>query len=224
MQRYSLTCACGEQMLVPESAIGRKGMCPACGADVSLDRSKLQRYAPPAVARERSGGLLRRNQHQKAVANNEPREESWRKFAHAVDLYNQRRYAEALTLLSALQQAYPGNASIDAAQAQCAEALREATSPTLGYDGRAVDEQVLNEDLVRSVVLNKLLNGTTEAIQLQAAELAARMLGMLRPDTEPVADPPVSIVLTPPPAMENVPPPTQRPARRKRAGVVEEFE
>ena len=102
------------------------------------------------------------------------RDEAWRKFAVAVDLYNNKRYAEALTLLSTLQQTFPGNPSIEAAQAQCANALQEAASPTLQYEGETVADDALSEDLVESVILKKMLHGATEEARDQELEHARR--------------------------------------------------
>jgi hypothetical protein len=176
MNGFTLVCECGQPMSVPESAIGRTGLCPACGKEIPITRERL--HAPSAP--RRGGGLLSRKQSALVTQNNEHREEAWRKFATAVDLYNSKRYAEALTLLSGLQQTFPGHPSIETAQAQCMEALQEAASPPrLEYDGEPIAETVLTEELVKSVVLRKMLHGNSEEIQLKAAELGARMLGLL---------------------------------------------
>lgn len=179
MDTHSLVCSCGQTMSVPETAIGRVGLCPACGAEIAITRERLQQVAVPPPPRA-GGGLLSRKRNQQVTQSNESREDAWRKFATAVDLYNGRRYAEALTLLNTLQQTFPGNPHVDAAQAQCAEALREAAAPRLEYAGTPVDEATLSEALVKSVVLKKMLHGATEDIQLQAAELGARLLGLLQ--------------------------------------------
>jgi len=110
--------------------------------------------------------------HTNAVA----RDDAARRFASAVDLYNSRRYAEALTLLNRLQQDYPGNGHVEAAREQCAAALEGGVKGT--YHGRPLDESHLNPDLVKQVVLDKMLRGQSEAVQLQAADMAARMLGL----------------------------------------------
>lgn len=178
-------------MSVPESAIGRNGLCPACGAEIAITREKAQAAAATGVSSaqpRRGGGLLARRNALQVSHDNGNREEAWRKFASAVDLYNGRRYAEAMTLLNALQQAYPGNPSINAAQQQCAEALKEAASPVFNYGGAQISEEVLSEDLVKGVILKKMLQGSTEEIQLQAAELAARVLGLI--ETAPRPEPP----------------------------------
>lgn len=226
MMGFTLICACGQAMAVPETAVGRNGLCPACGAEIAITRDKLQ---APDKARRPGGGLLSRSRALQTTTNNENREEAWRKFATAVDLYNNKRFAEALTLLSALQQSFPGNPSIEAAQAQCAEALQEAASPTLTYEGETVPDSALSEELVKGVILKKMLHGGTEEIQLQAAELAARLLGMFTP-----APPPTSPAPAPAPEAEPFAPlifPEERapengngapkPARRKR--TVEEI-
>jgi len=177
MDTYTLLCTCGQTMSVPESALGRVGLCPACGTEIAITRERIEQPTPAPL--RPGGGLLSRKRSMQVTQGNENREEAWRKFATAVDLYNNRRYAEALTLLNTLQQTFPGNPHVDAAQAQCAEALREAATPRLEYAGTPVDEATLSEELVKSIVLKKMLHGGTEEIQLQAAELGARLLGLL---------------------------------------------
>lgn len=223
MQTFSLLCACGQSMSVPESAVGRVGLCPACGAEIAITRERLQvPMAQSDAPRRPGGGLLSHKRMQQVQQSSEHREEAWRKFATAVDLYNSRRYAEALTLLNTLQQTFPGNPHVEAAQAQCAEALREAATPRLEYAGSAVAEDVLTEALVKSVVLKKMLHGGTEEIQLQAAELGARLLGLLAPGETArgvrSTGSPAPVVVPAPeqaPPQENGSPTTPRDARRK---------
>lgn len=188
MTAFTLICPCGQSMSVPESAVGRTGLCPACGKELAITRDRLRESAPA----RRGGGLLSRRNALQVTQNNENREESWRKFATAVDLYNNKRYAEALTLLNTLQQVFPGNPNVEAAQQQCAEALKDASSPVLQYDGEPVAESTLSEELVKGVVLKKMLHGGTEEIQLQAAELAARLLGLF-PQPNPAPEMPTPI-------------------------------
>lgn len=188
MNSFTLICPCGQSMSVPESAVGRTGLCPACGKELQITRDRLR----DGPGKRRGGGLLSRRNSLQVTKNNENREEAWRKFATAVDLYNNKRYAEALTLLNALQQVFPGNPHVEAAQVQCAEALKDATSPVLQYDGAPVAETTLSEELVKGVVLKKMLNGGTEEIQLQAAELAARLLGLFpQPHSSPEMPSPI---------------------------------
>ena len=215
-------------MSVPETAIGRNGLCPGCGAEIAITRERLRDTALAQQAQRRTGGGLLSQRHALQVAqNNEHREEAWRKFAVAVDLYNNKRYAEALTLLNTLEQTFPGNPNIGAAQEQCAEALKEAAAPTLQYEGAPVDDSTLTPELVKSIILKKMLHGGTEDIQLKAAELAARVVGLLEPAR---AEPPTP-VMTPAPDPFAMPqqgaPPANgnhgangetKPARRGRPG------
>lgn len=223
MQSFTLVCACGQAMTVPESALGRTGLCPACGKEVAISRHSLQ--APSPAPQRRGGGLLSRRKASEVTQSNENREEAWKKFATAVDLYNNRRYAEALALLGALEQVFPGNPHIQAAQAQCADALREASAPVLQYDGERVPEDALSEELIKGVVLKKLLHGSTEEIQLQAAELGARLLGLL-PTARAGATGPVPIVIAnggAPEANGHEPRPAAEPKQAKRRRSTEEI-
>lgn len=229
MTAFTLICACGQSMSVPESAIGRNGLCPGCGAEIAITRERLRDTALAQQANRRGGGLLSQRHALQVAQNNEHREEAWRKFAVAVDLYNNKRYAEALTLLNTLEQTFPGNPNIGAAQEQCAEALKEAASPTLQYEGAPLDDSTLTPELVKSIILKKMLHGGTEDIQLKAAELAARVVGLL--DPTPTPQPAPTPVITPAPdpfaAPQQSAPATNgnngthgetKPARRTRSG------
>lgn len=178
MNKLSLTCECGQEMVVPASALGRSGLCPGCGTQVNITSENTHPYQP-----------RRRPMPQRSVAvrTTEPprestsREDAWRNFAAAVDLYNTRRYAEALTLLNVLLRQFPGNEHVVSARDQCLEALQRVTHSGHTYDGQPIDDAVLSPELVKSVVLDKLLRASSEEVQLRAAELAARMLGILEP-------------------------------------------
>lgn len=177
MSKLTLTCGCGQEMLVPESAMGKVGLCPQCGREVTITRVNTREIAsaPPAPRRPGSGLLNKRHAVRRV---NELREESSRKFANAVDLYNNKRYAEALAILDGLMSDFPDNGHVQSAREECLRALHGLPALPRTYDERPVAEQTLNADLVRSVILEKLLHGD-DATQLQAADLAARLLGIL---------------------------------------------
>lgn len=177
MSKLTLTCGCGQEMLVPESAMGKVGLCPQCGREVVITRvnTRAIESAPPAPRRPGSGLLNKRHAVRRV---NELREESSRKFANAVDLYNNKRYAEALAILDGLMSDFPDNGHVQSAREECLRALHGLLALPRTYDERPVAEQTLNADLVRSVILEKLLHGD-DATQLQAADLAARLLGIL---------------------------------------------
>jgi len=180
MTKRALTCECGQEMMVPESALGRTGLCPQCGVSIPISEENTRVWeAPPALPSRRGGGLLAFRDRHKTTVNNESRENSWRRFAQAVDLYNSRRFAEALTVLNSLEDDFPGNPHVHAAREQCLEALEEGLNEHREYDGRPVQGDFLNADLIQSVILEKMLRGSTEEVQLKAAELAARMMGMI---------------------------------------------
>lgn len=177
MGKLTLTCACGQEMLVPVSAIGKVGLCPQCGREVAISRENTRTpdSAPPTPRRPGSGLLNKRHAVRRV---NELREESSRKFASAVDLYNNKRYAEALAILDGLMNDFPDNGHVHSAREECLHALHGLPALPRTYGEQPVAEQTLNADLVRSVVLEKLLHGD-DATQLQAADLAARLLGIL---------------------------------------------
>ena len=178
MGKLTLTCACGQEMLVPDSAMGKVGLCPQCGREIAISAANTRPLKPePAAETRRPGsGLLGKRHVVKRV--NELREESARKFAAAVDLYNNHRYAEALAVLDLLRTEFPDDHHVQSAREECLHALHGLPALPRTYDKQPIAENSLNADLVRSVVLEKLVHGD-DAIQLQAAELAARLLGML---------------------------------------------
>ncbi len=216
MSKLALTCDCGQEMAVPENAIGKKGLCPACGADIRITEKNTlpwrKRRGGGLLALARAGGppALRDAQDEDAAA---------RQFAEAVDLYNQRRYAEALTVLNALQGSYPGNPHIEAAQGQCALALQRSAGAGTRYAGATIPQDILSPELVKSVVLDKMLNAGTDDAQLHAADLAARLLGMYGPLTaySDAEDDPPEVLLSKPARAKRTP--AKKPATRKKAAA-----
>ncbi|MCC6144136.1 MAG: hypothetical protein IT368_10045 [Candidatus Hydrogenedentes bacterium] len=176
MEKRTLICSCGQEMMVPASAIGRRGLCPSCGTEIEITEENTR---SPHADRPRGSGLLGRRQI--ATATQVPREEASRRFATAVDLYNAERYAEALIVLDGLLADFPSNSHIESARTQCIEALHGPLEvPALTYENQPVDDTRLSIDLVKSVVLDKLLNGRSEEVQLKAAEIALQLLAQDR--------------------------------------------
>lgn len=224
MARLSLTCPqCKLDMMVPENAIGRNGLCPECGTAIPIREDNTRPYKR---RRPQSNALAPLAKPRESTGNGE---DSWRQFATAVDLYNQRRYAEALTLLSELQDVFPGNPHVADAQEQCLRALRDVIDPGRRYAEPDTDAAQLTPDLVRRVVLDKMLNGESDDIQLRAAALAATFLDMNQP-AAPTAPNPKSapdenspdIILDPEPEIpEEIisvkPAPAKRKSRAKAA-------
>jgi len=169
--------ACGQIMRVPPGSQGRRGCCPACGHEIHLSPARLHPL-DRAQAPRPGGGLLRHRAQRTHQASAATREAAGRRFAEAVDLYGEGRYAEALYVLDALKRDYPANDEIDTARAQCLAALGAAPA---GLPAPHAPEA----HAVRRVVLEKLLYGRTESVQLEAAALAARLLGMLPDEADP---------------------------------------
>ena len=186
---------------MPESAVGKIGLCPECGVQISITPEATRPYQP----RRREGGRLL-SLRREAKQDNTNRQEAWRQFATAVDLFNTRRYAEALAILDTLLTQFPGNPNVQIARDQCMEALHRTTTSAYSYDGESIDDGYLHEDLVKSVILDKMLNGTTDEIQLKAADLAARVLGLYEPEQpSPMLYPRPFATLPPEPGPENPP-------------------
>jgi hypothetical protein len=183
MRKLVVSCeTCGQRMQVPRSAIGKSGQCPSCGAPVDISGNAATAKPRPA----RKG--LRGNKTKWWGTQGTPPEDAKRRFGEAVDLYYSERYAESLAIFNDLAKEYPGNPDIENGRAQCLRTLRRpparrhvALEDQSGHSGEAgpVPEAKLDEATVRRVVLEKLVAGQSETVQLQAAELAANMLGML---------------------------------------------
>lgn len=171
MRKLVVTCQCGQRMQVPRSAVGKTGLCPACGQIITISNDNAQ--AAP-IGGNRPLHNARQTWWQGRAT---PTEEAKRKFGEAADLFYAGKYGEAMAIFDTLAKQYPGNPDIENGRMQCLKALRQ---PPLAIESRRSDispDARLDEETVRRVVLEKLLLGS-EATQLQAAELAARILGM----------------------------------------------
>lgn len=175
MRKLVVTCQCGQRMQVPRSAVGKTGLCPSCGQSVTITNDNATQTGPAG------GRPLNARQVWWNGQNAAPPEDARRKFGEAVDLYYNARYAEALAIFNALARQFPGNPDIENGRNQCMSALRRPRM-ALEHQGGVSQNARLDEETVRRVVLNKMLHGASETVQLQAAELAARMLGLLSPN------------------------------------------
>jgi hypothetical protein len=180
MRKLILTCECGQRMQVPRSAIGRKGICPGCGRTVSITGDNTS-----AVPNSKGGGGILGGAGQfwgkmtgRQGGGPEPSEDAKRRFGEAVDLYHQQRYAEALAIFNSLAKQFPDNPNIETGRQQCLNALKRPASLPISGSVRLLEGSKLDEDTVKRVVLEKLLSGATDSVQLQAADIAARILGL----------------------------------------------
>ena len=178
MRKLSLICDCGQRMMVPESAIGQTGLCPNCGVEIDITAKNTRPYK----AARRSGGLMVKARRVKE----EPKQskQSWREFAAAVDLYSAQRYAESLAILGGLLERHPDNPNVQVAIEQCMKSLQESTAEGRTYAREAVDLDSLNPEIVKSVILDKMTGASDDAIQLQAANMAAHILGLYGKDAK----------------------------------------
>jgi hypothetical protein len=179
MDKLKLTCSCGQDMLVPASAMGRMGWCPQCGEQVRVAPENTRPHTASAELPERpaGSGLLRnRNVFRGQPQPTGPhREDASRRFASAVDMYDAKRYREALAVLDELLSEYPGNPHILAARDECLAKLQGPRALPNPPGVEAGKPPKLDVALVRSVLLDKLLHGDDD-VQLRAAELAMRLL------------------------------------------------
>lgn len=160
-------------MRVPRNAVGRTGQCPACGQRISITGDALEAKNSPRLGNGMRNAAFRMHR-QAPVA----REEDKQRFGQAVDLFYNRRYAEALSIFDILAREYPGNEEIESARREC---LRHMKRRSIG-DGSGPlalpASGELNWDTVKGIVLEKLAQGTREDVQLQAAALALQILRM----------------------------------------------
>ncbi len=183
-------------MQVPRSAIGRTGLCPTCGTTVRINAdnttaSKTSSGDAEAGDGGQTGGRLKGKKFWGGGERVSPSEDAKRKFGEAVDLYYNKRYAEALAIFNGLAREFPGNREIESGRAECLKALRDTgEQPVFGESalrlpGGTADGADFSEETVKRVVLDKMLHGASEMVQIQAAQLACQILGMLpRPAPE----------------------------------------
>lgn len=168
-------------MQVPRSAIGKMGQCPSCGERIPINHETTTRQpqatasVSPAASRSRWGARSR------------PSIDAKQQFGRAVDLYCAGHYGEALAIFDALQAEFPDSVEIERARRQCAEARSRdplhLPGPTSGpLAGDEFDAEAMRA--VRRVAMEKMLHGATDAVQLQAAELVARLAGMNGPSVQ----------------------------------------
>lgn len=195
-------CVCGERIQVPRSALGRTGLCPACGRVISITAdsatpAKGPTPAKPAPVQQAAPFGASWN----SGSGNAAPTEAKRHFAEAVDLYFSQKYAQALTIFETLADEYPDNADIVSGREMCMAALRNRQQMALEHqpntqnqlpaplDGAGtnairrlsppsepIPEDVV-EDTLKHVLVEKMLNGKDDRIQLRAAELAIRVFG-----------------------------------------------
>ena len=185
MQKLLITCQCGQQMQAPRSALGKMGRCTTCGHTTKITAANTQ----PMGGNRRPSVFAPRRQAQP---------ESWQqsaastpddgkiRFGQAVDHYYAGRYGEALALFDTLARQYPGNADIEHGRDQCMKAVRRPAPALPHLDGSTALRSsspaevvgVLDVETVRKIVLERLLHSTSETVQVQAAELAMRLLGI----------------------------------------------
>lgn len=177
MRKLYITCECGQQMQVPRSAIGKMGQCPSCGEKIPINHETTTRQ-PQATA---SVGAASRGRW---GTRNRPTMDAKQQFGRAVDLYCAGHYGEALAIFDALQAEFPDSIEIERARRQCAEARSRDPLHLPGPQTGQVAGDELDEDAmraVRRVAMEKMLHGATDAVQIQAAELVARLAGMIGP-------------------------------------------
>lgn len=183
-RKIILTCRCGQRMLAPVALIGREGLCPSCGERIRI----TEEGAPQPEKPPRRAGLFRKNVRRVITRN--VTQDAKRRFDEAEDLYRASRYAEALRILDDLAKEHPASPDIESAREQCLRMMSQYSLPA-GASARApLDPTQLNIETVRQVVLEKLLRSPREEIQLQAADIALRILNAETPASPEEANPP----------------------------------
>jgi hypothetical protein len=103
-------------------------------------------------------------------------------FGRAVDLYCKGSYGEALVIFDALRQEFPDSTEIERARQQCVDARNRDPLNLPGPASGQVMGDTLDENTLRSmrrIAVEKMLHGESDAVQIQAAELVARLSGSL---------------------------------------------
>jgi hypothetical protein len=196
MRVLVVTCECGERMKAPAWALGKRGVCPECGAKFRVTKNNTE-GAPVQQSVRRRTGVSSGGFQDFAVARSSrkpeaPGQEAKERFARAVDLYFDKKYAQALAIFLSLSEDFPESPEIEQARAFCLKAL-QAPPPMLPAPERSretdlarVSDVELNQSTVKKLILDKMLNSPSEMVQLRAAELASRLVGLDRTPADPV--------------------------------------
>ena len=171
MRKLLLTCSCKQDIQVPRSALGTIGKCPACGGRLEITAHTTRPLPKNHDKSKRDWKILG------GSGGFTPPEDARQRFGQAVDLYYAKRHAEALAVFDALASEFPGNPDIQAGREQCLIAMKR---PALGTPDptNLIEQTEITEETVKRIILDKLLNAESEAVQLHAAELAMKLLGM----------------------------------------------
>ena len=161
-------------MQVPRSALGKTGLCPACSRAIPIRTDNTQ-PAPPTGAFAPFS-----NTTPQVAPPSSPAEDDKRRFGEAVDLYFARRYAEALAVFNSLATRLPDCPEVEMGRSLCLKALQ--TRPTFALEDKRApsDPSQLTEDLIKKLLVHLMMNASSQEIQLKAAELACRVLGILQ--------------------------------------------
>ncbi len=174
MRKLILTCECGERMQVPRSALGKTGLCPACSRAIPIRTDNTE---PAPFTGSFATPTSRNTDPEQAVV---PADDDKRRFGQAVDLYFARRYAEALAVFNTLAERLPDNPEVNMGRTLCLKALQNRPTLALEDKRNTSSPLALTEDTVRRLIVHLMVHGSTEEVQLKAAELACRILGMVK--------------------------------------------
>ena len=193
MRKLLVTCQCGQQMQVPRSAIGKMGMCPTCGQSTRISTANTR-----PLPNHGRGPSVHTKQSRSGWSGEyaEPPEDAKQRFGKAVDHYYAGRYAESLAVFDSLAKEFPDNPDIEHGREQCLKAMKRpvlaAPDPMESRGPRVIQEGALDEETIRRIVLDKLLNGSSDEVQLKAAEIACQYLKLdeakARPDATAETD------------------------------------
>lgn len=219
MRKLLLKCSCKQEIQVPRSALGTIGVCPSCGNRLEITAHTTRPLPKQHDKSKRDWKIHSGNGGAEAP------EDARQRFGHAVDLYYAKRHAEALAVFDSLLKEYPGNPDIQAGREQCLIAMKRpalsAPNPT-----HLLEQTEITEETIRRIVLDKLLNAQSEAVQIHAAELAIKLLDMEKkaePIQDSAKDPETTIENPPEPTIET-PSETNGREARPPAGIHDIFD
>ncbi len=198
MQKLLITCQCGQQMQAPRSALGKMGRCSTCGHTTRITAANTQPLGGkrrPVVYGPRPAAEAPDWRHSPGASTN-----AKVAFGQAVDHFYAGRYGESLALFDSLDREFPGDPEIEKGREECLKAIRRPQAALPHLDGSAAARTpeagggVLDVETIRKVVLERLLYSTSESVQIQAAELAMRLLGIYGADNGQAAQTPAAAV------------------------------
>ena len=185
MKKLILTCACGQRIQLPRNAVGKTGVCPTCGLAIPITKDNTK----PLTAKQRQRARIFNTNSGNWQTGEQGTDEARRLFGRGADLFCEGRYGEALSVFDSLVRRFPNIPEIEKARRQCLAARTRGPMALPMPEGATPITPKADPATVKEFVLQKMFYAKSEEVQLQAAELMGKILGMLPAQPQSAAPP-----------------------------------